>query len=209
MSREDKFLDSLGESLEAREDAGMVKVGEKVGQLRRKQGLSLQQLAEKTGFSTAVLSQIENHMVSPSLGSLVKLAHAFGVTVGDFLGQGGKEPFIIVRKDERKAVSRYASKEGVSYGYFYESLGADMTARHMEPFIVKLEPAAKGHVEKMSSHEGEEFLFVLEGEMEITLGEHTDVLEPGDSIYYHSRIPHLVRCHKDEITRILAVIYAG
>ena len=209
MSREDEFLDSLGEGQEVQEDSRLLKVGEKIKQLREEQGLSLQRLAEKTGFSTAVLSQIETHMVSPSLGNLIKLAHAFGVAVGYFLTEGEGEPFAIVRKDERKVVSRYASKEGVSYGYSYESLGAEMKGRHMEPFIVTLEPAATGHTEKMSSHEGEEFIFVLEGEMEVKLGGHTDILKPGDSIYYHSRIPHLVRCHQQKVTRILAVLFAG
>jgi len=209
MPREDSFLDSLGEGNDVEEDSGLLKVGEKVRQLRRKQGLSLQQLAEKTGFSTAVLSQIETHMVSPSLGNLIKLAHSFNVPVGHFLTEGEGGLVAIVRRDERKIVSRYASKEGVSYGYSYYSLGADMKDRHMEPFIVTLEPPATGHTEKMSCHEGEEFLFVLEGEMEVKLGKLTDILKPGDSIYYHSRIPHLVRCHEDKAARILAVLFAG
>jgi len=61
---------------------------------------------------------------------------------------------------------------------------------------------------KTSVHEGEEFIFVLEGEMEVILGNHTDILFPGDSIYYDSTIPHKVQCHQDKVTRILAVIYA-
>lgn len=209
MTREDKFLESLAGDQEIKADPELVKVGEKVKQLRNQQGLTLQQLAAKTGFSTAVLSQIETHLVSPSLGTLIKLAHAFEVPVGHFLGEGEGAPFVIIRKDERKVVSRYASKEGVNYGYTYESLGAEMKDRHMEPFIVSLEPAATAHTEKLSSHEGEEFLYVLEGEMEVRLGKHTDVLYPGDSIYYHSRMPHLVRCHLNKPTRILAVIFAG
>jgi quercetin dioxygenase-like cupin family protein len=112
-----------------------------------------------------------------------------------------------VRKDERKMVSRFASKEGVKYGYFYESLGFDKKDRHMEPFIVTLEPATV-KAAKTSVHEGEEFIFVLEGEMEVILGNHTDILSPGDSIYYDSTIPHKVQCHQDKVTRILAVIYA-
>ena len=184
-----------------------VQVGKKIKTLRESKGLSLQDVAGMTGFSTALLSQMENHLVSPSLGTLIQLAKAFGIRVGDFLGEGRGEPFTLVRKDERKQVSRFASKEGLSYGYSYESLGFDKQDRHMEPFCVTLEPTpVKPH--KSSVHEGEEFIFVLEGEMEVTLGNHTDVLQPGDSIYYNSNIPHHVRCHKEKVTKILAVLYA-
>jgi transcriptional regulator with XRE-family HTH domain len=184
-----------------------IRVGEKIKVLRERKGLSLKDLADSTGFSTALLSQMENHLVSPSLGTMIKLARAMGVKVGDFLGETEGEPFTIVRKDERKNVSRFASKDGVKYGYSYESLGFDKKDRHMEPFIVTLEPATVKAM-KTSVHEGEEFIFVLEGEMEVILGNHTDILYPGDSIYYDSTIPHRVQCHQDKNTRILAVLYA-
>jgi transcriptional regulator with XRE-family HTH domain len=185
-----------------------IRVGEKVKVLREEKGLPLKELADLTGFSTALLSQIENHLVSPSLGTMIKLAKALGVRVGDFLGETEGEPFAIVRKDERKTVSRFASKEGVRYGYSYESLGFEKKNRHMEPFIVTLEPATIKS-SKTSVHDGEEFIFVLEGEMEVVLGTHTDVLYPGDSIYYDSNIPHRVQCHQDRVTRILAVLYTA
>ena len=188
-------------------DVEEIHVGEKVKTLREQKGLSLKDLADLTGFSTALLSQMENHLVSPSLGTMIKLAKALGVKVGDFLGETEGEPFAIVRKDERKKVSRFASKEGVKYGYAYESLGFEKKNRHMEPFIVTLEPATV-KTSKTSVHDGEEFIFVLEGAMEVILGNHTDVLYPGDSIYYDSTIPHRVQCHQDRVTTILAVLYA-
>jgi transcriptional regulator with XRE-family HTH domain len=194
--------------MEERKEVEEVRVGERIKALREEKGLSLKDLADRTGFSTALLSQMENHLLSPSLGTLIKLARAFGVRVGDFLGETEGEPFTIVRKDERRKVSRFASKEGVKYGYSYESLGFDKKDRKMEPFIVTLEPATV-KTSKTSVHEGEEFIFVLEGEMEVILGNHTDVLYPGDSIYYDSTIPHRVQCHQDKITRILAVLYTA
>jgi len=184
-----------------------VRVGEKIKALREQKGLSLKELADLTGFSTALLSQMENHLVSPSLGTIIKMARALGVRVGDFLGETEGEPYTIVRKDERRKVSRFASKDGVKYGYSYESLGFEKKDRHMEPFIVTLEPATV-KTSKTSVHEGEEFIFVLEGEMEVILGSHTDILYTGDSIYYDSTIPHRVQCHQDKNTRILAVLYA-
>jgi transcriptional regulator with XRE-family HTH domain len=196
-----------GKVMKEKEEFEEIRVGEKIKELRERKGLSLKEVADLTGFSTALLSQMENHLVSPSLGTIIKLARAFGVRVGDFLGETEGEPFTIIRRDERKIISRFASKDGVKYGYVYESLGFDKKDRHMEPFIITLEPATV-KTAKTSVHEGEEFIFVLEGEMEVILGNHTDVLYPGDSIYYDSTIPHRVQCHQEKVTKILAVIYA-
>jgi transcriptional regulator with XRE-family HTH domain len=183
-----------------------IKVGERIKELRLKKGITLQELAEKTGFSSAILSQIENHLISPPLGILLKIAKALDVEMGYFLGKPDEVPFVIVRKNERKSVSRVASKEGIKYGYSYESLAYDKKNRHMEPFLVTLEPATVKD-RHAYSHEGEEFLFVLEGKMEVTLGEYTDILEEGDSIYYDSTIPHRVQCCEEKEAKILAVIY--
>jgi transcriptional regulator with XRE-family HTH domain len=183
-----------------------LRIGEKVRELREKKGLSLQDMANRTGYTSALLSQVENHLISPPLGALIKIAKALEVKVGTFFGEEPRESYAIVRRDERKHISRYASKEGVSYGYAYESLGFDKKDRQMEPFLVTLEPATVKS-EKLSTHDGEEFIFVLEGEMEAILGGHKDVLHPGDSIYYDSTIPHKVQCHRDIPTRILAVIW--
>jgi transcriptional regulator with XRE-family HTH domain len=184
-----------------------LRIGEKIRELREKKGLSLQDMAGRTGYTSALLSQVENHFISPPLGALIKIAKALEVKVGTFFGEEPRESYAIVRRDERKHISRYASKEGVSYGYSYESLGFDKKDRQMEPFLVTLEPATVKS-EKLSTHDGEEFIFILEGEMEVILGGHKDVLHPGDSIYYDSTIPHKVQCHRDVPTKILAVIWA-
>ena len=192
--------------MEVEKRTAELKIGEKIHDLREKKGLSLQDMANRTGYSSAILSQIENHMVSPPLGALIKLAKALEVKVGAFFGDDPRESYAIVRKDERRSISRFASKEGVNYGYSYESLGFDKKDRHMEPFLVSLEPATVKN-EKLSTHDGEEFIFILEGEMEAILGTHKDILYPGDCIYYDSTIPHKVQCHREIPTKILAVIW--
>ena len=192
--------------MEEKKETKEIPVGEKIKTLREQKGLLLKDVADRTGFSTALISQMENHLVSPSLGTLIKLAKALEVRVGDFFGESHEDPYTIVRKDEQKTVSRFASKEGVKYGYSYGSLGFDLKNRHMEPFIITLEPATI-KTSKTSTHEGEEFIYVLEGEMEVILGNHRDVLYPGDSIYYDSTIPHRVQCHQERNTKILAVLY--
>ena len=194
--------------MEDKKETREIPVGEKIKAIREQKGFSLKDVADQTGFSTALISQMENHLISPSLGTLIKLAKALEIKVGDFFGETHEEPFAIVRKDERRTISRFASKEGVKYGYGYESLGFEKKNRHMEPFIVTLEPATI-KTSKTSTHEGEEFIYVLEGEMEVIFGDHRDVLYPGDCIYYDSTIPHRVQCHQEKVTRILAVLYTA
>jgi transcriptional regulator with XRE-family HTH domain len=184
-----------------------VKVGEKIKATRELKGLTLKDISDRTGFSEAFLSQLENHLISPPLGAIIKIAHSLEVEIGTLFNQVGTAPFTIVRTHERKPTSRVASKEGVRYGYSYESLAPDKINRSMEPFLVTLEPASKKGVPY--NHEGEEFIFVLDGRVEVQLGEFTDVLEPGDSIYYDSTTPHRVSCAGDAPAQILAVIYAS
>lgn len=188
-------------------DQDLILVGERIKRVREKAGVTLQGLAERSGYSSALLNQIENHLVSPPLGALSKLAHALGVKIGALWGDRAKDPYTIVRKDDRRQVSRFASKEGVAYGYTYESLGFGKKDRHMEPFLIRLEPPTVKDM-KPSVHDGEDFLFVLSGKMEVYLDGHTDVLEPGDSILYDPSIPHRVACHGGEPAEVLAVIWS-
>jgi transcriptional regulator with XRE-family HTH domain len=182
-----------------------IKVGEKIKEFREAKGMSLTELAEKTGFSSAFISQIENHLISPPLGALIKISHALNLEMGRFFGQTTQAPFTIVRSSERQLTSRVASKEGVRYGYTYESLAPEKVNRHMEPFIVTLEPVTAG---QPYSHEGEEFIYVLEGEVKIQLADYSDILYPGDCIYYDSIVPHRVDTATDSPAKILAVIYS-
>ncbi len=188
------------------EETTLAKVGERIKKVREEKKLSLTDLAEKTGYSSALLSQIENHLLSPSLGTLIQIANALEVPLSKIFGEKKGHSYSIVRKNERKLISRFASKEGVNYGYTYESLGYDKKNRRMEPFIVTLEPATVKH-EKLSSHSGEEFIYVLEGEMEVVLGNLRDTLSAGDSIYYDSTLPHRVACVGDTPAKILAVLF--
>lgn len=185
-----------------------IKVGELIKSIREDKGLSLQDVAKATGISSAVLSQLENHMVSPPLGTLFKLARAMEVSIARLLGETSESDYAIVRAEEREPTSRFASKEGVNYGYSYETLVPGKVNRKMEPFIVTLEPETIKNT-KLSAHEGEEFIMVLEGCMEVQLGDFTDTLDPGDTIYYDSNIPHRVSCHKGIPTKILAVLHCG
>lgn len=183
------------------------KIGERIRALRKAKGLSLAELAEQSGIAEATLYSIEGHLVSPPLGNLVSLARVFEISMGDFFGDNGDSSFCIVRKGDRKTVSRFNSTDGKGGGYSYESLGHQKKNRHMQPFLVTLTPHDSANVEP-NQHIGEEILFVLEGKVEVKLLDKTEILNPGDSIYYDSTMPHVVSCHGKEPATMLAVIYA-
>ncbi len=184
-----------------------IKIGEKIKDLRSAKGMSIKDVSQKSGISESILTKIEDHLISPPLGNIVRLAKVFDVAIGDIFGDSADSPFCIVRSGDRKAVSRFASTDGKSHGYSYEALGQQKKNRQMEPFLVTLTPADSPQAEP-NQHVGEEFIFVLEGKVEVKLADHTDVLDPGDSIYYDSSMPHVVSCHGDKPATILAVIYA-
>ena len=88
-----------------------INIGEKIKKLRLDKNIDLPKLAELTGFSTALLSQMENHLISPPLSSLGKIAGALGVEMGYFFGSSSDVDFTIVRRNERRPISRVASKQ--------------------------------------------------------------------------------------------------
>lgn len=202
---EKDFLESLGghaetENMEAH-------VGEKVKAVREQRGLSLKDISQRTDLDVSLLEKIEKGKVNPPLGTVIKLAKALDMKMGYLISGEENRPYTIVRKDDRKVISRYDSKKGKYYGYQYESLAPHKKDRRMEPFLVTLEPSKTK--EERSSHDGQEFIFVLSGEMEVWLEKDVHILGQGDSIYYDSSIPHLVKCHGEEPARILAVLNAG
>ena len=201
--QEKDFLNSIGSS--PQEDI-QVNVGERVKQVREERELTLTDISQRTGLDVAFLEQIENGSIAPPLGTVIKLAKALDLKMGYFISGEEDRPYTIVRKNDRKVVSRYSSKKGQYYGYGYESLAPHKKDRHMEPFLISLEPSKTD--EERSSHDGQEFIYVLEGTMEVRLGEEVHILEAGDSIYHDSTVPHLVKSHGSEVTRILAVLYS-
>jgi transcriptional regulator with XRE-family HTH domain len=184
----------------------LLKVGESVKDLRESKGLSLRDISQRTGLEIELLSKIEEGKVAPPLGTIIKLAKALEKKMGYFISGTEELPYTIVRKDKGKLISRFDSKKTDTYGYEYMSLAPYKKNRYMEPFLVTLEPT--DIEEERSTHDGQEFIYVLEGTMEVRLGDEVHRLGPGDAIYYDSTVPHLVKCHGKHTTKILAVLHA-
>jgi len=181
-------------------------VGQRVRQIREQKGLTLADLAQRTGLDEQTLSGIEMESASPPLGVLVRLGKALEMRLGTLIATGEDRPYTVVRVHERQKMSRYASQRGTRYGYTYQALAPQKKNRSMEPFLVTLDPVEEDV--PPSTHDGEEFIFVLEGKLEVIIGKARKVLEPGDTIYYDSTQPHLVRPYGREPASIVAVLYS-
>jgi quercetin dioxygenase-like cupin family protein len=182
-------------------------IGIRIKKARESRGLSIFDVYLRTDIDVETLSQIEEGRIVPALGTVVTLAKALDLKMGYFISGEEKKAYTIVRRDDREVTSRYDSSKEKHYGYAYEHLAPHKIDRYMEPFLVSLEPSETE--EERSTHDGQEFIFVVQGEMEVRLEEEIHILQPGDSIYYDSTVPHLVKCHGKETTKILAVLYAG
>ncbi len=209
---EGDFLDAVSDSMNAypKEEEVPINVGERVRYFRERKGLTLADMADRTGYEEDYLRQVEEEVVSPPLGAMVKIAKALDLKMGYLLTTGEDNPYFIVRKGEHKVLSQshYKSQKGASKGYTYWSLAHGKKNRQMEPFIVILDPV--DYVD-LSAHDGQEFIYILEGEMEAIFGfedEKREILKAGDCIYYDSTIPHMVRAHGDKPATILAVLIA-
>ncbi len=176
--------------------------GQRLRSSREAMGFTLDELSEKTGIDRDVLAQVESGETLLPLGQLIKLTNTLSLKMADAIAEG-LEAFTIVRADRRKAFKRFGQARQTTYGYEYESLAPGKKDRKMEPFIVTLHPGASG---EPSTHEGQEFIFVLEGEMEAFVEQTRDVLRPGDAIYYDATSNHLVRAYGDKPAKILAVL---
>jgi transcriptional regulator with XRE-family HTH domain len=202
--QERQFIDSI--TPESPQDDIQVNVGIRVKGVRENRNLSLEDISQRTGIEISLLEEIEGGEIAPPLGTVIKLAKALEMKIGYFISGEESKAFTIVRRDDRQVVSRYDSRKGKYYGYEYVSLAPHKKDRHMEPFLVTLAPAETE--EERSTHDGQEFIYVLTGAMEVRLEEDIHILESGDSIYYDSTVPHLVKCHGDRETKILAVLFA-
>lgn len=175
--------------------------------LRRKEGLSLEQLASRTGLTKSYLSKLERGLSEPSVSTLLKLSEAFNLGVSQLLGEVGStddESVCIVRANEREPIVRH----GTELGYRYESLASKRLVKAMNPFML-YPPKSDGSSPSAFPHSGEEFLFVIKGTVRLNIAGKSYYLDAGDSVYFDSELPHRVYSNSDEQAKILLVASPG
>ncbi len=198
----DYFEDLTGD-IKKGEQGEVEEVGTRIKKLREKKGISIEDLANLTGFDKERLENIENGVIKPQLGTVMKLSRALDSALGRLVSGVGDKFFSITRKEQRKQISRSTSPKGEKNLYSYMSLAPEVQGRHMEALIVQLEESPAKDV---SVHNGEEFIYVLEGTAQLHISGEVFDLDPGDSVYYLSTTPHQIMAKQGKAT-ILAVLY--
>lgn len=179
-------------------------IGSKIRSLREMKNIPLEEMAQKSGLNAQYLNVIEENVQVPTIGELIKIVRVLGVRVGTVLDDFSNDGPVVSRARELQDNPVLRGKENSGNQMSYYSLSSQKQDRHMETYIVNLHMSEE---KQLSSHEGEEFMYVLEGEVEVRYGKEVYVLSEGDTIYYDSIVPHLVLPRKAEGAKLLAVIY--
>lgn len=184
-------------------------VGKKIRQLREKRELSVEQLAQQSKTHKKFIEELEADQLVPSIAPLLNIARGLGVQLSTLMDDAPTTGAVVSRQADLPETEISFSGLG-SYcasTLEFHPLAKNRKARRMEPFIIDVHPTVPEEC-TFSFHEGEEFIYVLEGEIEVLHGGDQHILGVGDSIYYDSATPHQVKTNGDKKSRILAVIYA-
>jgi len=180
------------------------KVGRRIRMFREKLDMSVYDLAHSSGIDEKVINSIEKGEVLPALGILTKLSRALGQRLGTFMDDQFKPDPIITRSSDLEA-AKVAGVGMNDHGYASQSLATGKPDRHMDPFRIEFE--ADG-VNESSSHEGEELIICLAGEVELTYGkEFVTILKPGDTAYYNSVVNHCLRAVGGKPASIYGIVF--
>ncbi len=173
-----------------------VPVGAKIKKARQKKKITLDQLANDTGCSIDYLKQLETGRVIPPVGTLLQISRALEIDSG------------LLLKEEASTIQRRVKaykKRTENYAYTVLTPGAEN--KHLKAFRVAVDPK-KDHKGVGYQHEGEEFVYVLGGHIEVTVGDHVNRLKAGQSLHFNSGVRHKLRNIGDKQAELLVVIYA-
>lgn len=184
-------------------------IGEKIKNVREMKNISVEEMAERSGLSEDQILRIEGNEDFPSLAPLIKIARVLGVRLGTFLDDQQELGPVICRRENLQCQEGigFTNNAVTKHKYMsYHALSSDKSGRHMEPFMIDVQPAKAADF-IFSTHEGEEFIYVIEGTIEINYGKKTYLLNEGDSIYYDSIVAHHVHAGDNKPAKILGVVY--
>ncbi|MGQ9477020.1 MAG: helix-turn-helix domain-containing protein [Candidatus Bipolaricaulia bacterium] len=159
----------------------MKEIGERIRAARQQKGLTLEELAARTGLSVSFISQVERGISSPSIVSLYSICKALEIPVTRVLAEGSRAPSTVTKADEQLQIR--ISNSAVSYRY----LSGAFPERVIEVLINEFPP---NYHHPLAPHEGEEFGYVLEGHLVLKIGDESYPLGPGDSYHFLATKPH-------------------
>ncbi len=168
-------------------------VGDRIRKMRRNLNLDIKQLSEKTGYATDYLEEIEDSKVVPPVGALIQISRALAIDTSTLLA-------------EEKRIERRKSYRKRTKAYSYKSLTPDAEDKHLWAYLITLDPQ-KQHEMVEYRHEGEEFVYVLEGKVEIQVGEEKNILKRGSSLHFNSATAHNLKNLSSKKSLMLVVVY--
>ncbi|HKM94324.1 MAG TPA: XRE family transcriptional regulator [Prolixibacteraceae bacterium] len=182
-------------------------VGKKIQAIRESKFISIDELSIRCNLSREQIELIEDNKILPSLAPLIKIARSLGVSLGTFLDENEQLDPVVTLANEKNKSACFSNKNIKARSHMdFFPLACNKASRHMEPFIIDLKTENEND-HMLSSHEGEEFIYVLEGAIEINYGKNTYILNERDSIYYDSIVAHNVHAYESKKAVIIAVIY--
>lgn len=192
------LMRNLADALKGTEKADSITgFGVKVKKLRESHSFTLEAIAEATGQSPDFIEKVEKDEITPPVSFLLKFASALNVNPGTFLSR--EEKTMIRDQRAREFIKR-------TQNYSYQTLSPGAEADHLRAFMITIEPK-QTHKPVAYKHAGEEFIFVMEGDLRLTLGNKAHNLKPGESIHFNSDTPHKLKSTSNETTRCLVVLY--
>ncbi len=178
------------------------RIGERIKRLRLKKSMGLVELGKQTGLSASFLSQLETGRVVPTLRNLARVAIVFGKDLNYFFEAEPQPVFRVHRKKERTRLPQSGVDDPT---YYFESLGYMVPDRQLDPYFAEFLPLRKPSDVKPHVHPGFEFLYILDGELEIRHADKTHTVETGDGVYFDASTPHSYRCSGKTPTQVIIV----
>jgi len=176
-----------------------ISVGGRLRELRNERGLSMRALSERSGLNVNTFSLIENGKTSPSVSTLQQIAAALEVPITAFFETA------LTQNSIAHIVAHHRPRLAFAHGTL-EDLGAGLSSRAVEPFVVTLEPHA-GSGDNPIVHTGFEFVFCLQGRLTYRIEDHFYLLEPGDSLLFESYLPHCWQNNEAQPAQAILVLY--
>lgn len=177
-----------------------VRIADRVRQLRQDKGLTLTRLAQAASMSQAFLSRVENHKVSLTISGLERLARALNTPLSAFFEEDESTTPLVVCRAGQGDKGRLRGARG----FLYEMLASGKKGKLMEPVVFDI--ASAKELMTPTSHAGEEFNYIVEGECKLLYGQREIHLTAGDCVYYDATVPHASHPVKGKPCRLLAVV---
>jgi len=179
------------------------RIGGRIRALREEAGLTVTALARLARLSKGSVSRIETGRVSPPISTFVRIAEALDVPLAELFLDTDSEPAYVLT---RKGCGRITTRDGTRFGYSYEALALERRRKWAEPFLLTIRP---GDPPGVFQHGGEEFIYMLSGRLEFSVGRDRFILGPGDALYFDPTVRHRTRLVGRRPARFLCVFVEG